>query len=243
MVGCSQLDNKTMHVQMVRINLGELGRLVLVGGLVASCLAPSEGAAQCGVESQLDEFGEVRRMLISEAVAPIVPQESPYEGLRGQLRLFCKNDTAFVGVEFSQGVNFSGSEYLENGVWKNEAVVRVDGRDAGTWHIALLLLKETILSKAFGFGERYLSRDERFEWAAGEINAVAKGKTLERAVEDLVGFGKPKVLIQKMVSGSTFAVSIRTEEVGPVAFSWSTEGRKFRGLVREVCPASRRWRR
>ena len=111
---------------MVRIILEEVGRLMLVAGMVVSCVVPSEIASQCGVEGQLNEFGGVRKMLISEASAPIVPQESPYEGLKGQLRLFCENDRAFVGVVFSQGVNFSGSEHLEN-VVSNKAVVRVDG--------------------------------------------------------------------------------------------------------------------
>ena len=226
-----------MHVQMVRIHLGEFGRLALAAGLVASCVVPSEGAEQWRMESQLDEFGEALKLAVSEPVGPIVPQESPYKELKAQLVLFCKSDDGLVVVRFSRVVNFSGSEYVEDGGWKNEAEVRVDGKDAGRWQIA-----HENEASAIGFVERYLSRDERLERAAGAINAVANGKTLDSAVEDLVGFGKPKVLIQRMASGSTFAFSIRTEESGPVAFSWSTEGKKFRRLVREVCPASRRWR-
>lgn len=183
-----------MHIQAERINFGELGRFVLVAGLVASCVVPSEGAEQWGMESQLDEFGEVLKLAVSEPVGPIVPQESPYEDLRAQLVLFCKSDDGLVVVRFSRVVNFSGSEYVEDVGWKNEAEVRVDGGDAGRWYIA-----HENEASAIGFVERYLSRDQRFEQVAGQINAIARGKTLERATEELVGLGKPKVLIQKMV--------------------------------------------
>lgn len=221
---------------MVKINSGRVARLLLVAGLSAAWAVPSEGATKWGVDGRLNEFGELRRRLVSEPVAPIVPQESPYEELKGQLSLYCKDDTGYVAVEVSQDLDLTGAEAVGNGGWKSKAVVRVDGRDVGRWHIAHV--KEV---RMFGFVERDLDKDERIGRVAGEIDAIASGKTVVRAMEDLANSMKPNVLIQKMVSGSEFAVSVELEEVGRIAFSWSTEGKGFRKLVREVCPASGRW--
>ena len=226
-----------MRVQLLGINLREVVRFVLVAGLVAAYADPLEGATQWGIEGRLDEFGEVLKFAVSEPVGPMVPQRSPYEELKAELVLSCNDDVGAVMVQFSQVVKFSGSEHIAD-AWKNEAVVRVDGKDAGRWDIG-----HVNEPSAFVFVGRHLDKDERFELVMRQLDAVYGGKTAEQVAEDLVGFGKPQILIQKMISGSTFAVSIRSEEAGRIAFSWSTKGKEFRGLVREVCPASQRWQR
>ena len=162
---------------MVRVNSGGVARLVLVAGLTASSVVPSEGATRWGVDSRLNEFGEVRKRLISEPVGPIIPQESPHEELKGQLFLFCEDDTGYVAVRVSQDLDLVGAEAVGNGGWKSNAVVRVDSRDAGRWDI--VYAKE---ARSFAFTERYLDKDERLEWVASEIDAVFEGKTAERAI-------------------------------------------------------------